>query len=222
MVARVERVKNMYSLDQVLGIHGLKPKTVLHVGAHMAQELPMYKNFGAESGVFIEADPSVYSRLSNSLANEQDWNTVEALVSDINNLEVDFWTSSNDKMSSSLLKPGLHLTEHPDVIFDSVPIKLKTKTLDSLNIGKFDLVVIDVQGAELKVLKGGIETFKDADALWLEVALGGLYEGDCTINDLVEFLSKFDFYPVYIVIGNNLWGDAFFVKRNTLISRRMG
>lgn len=218
----MEGVKNMYSLDQVLGIHGLMPKTVLHVGAHMAQELPMYKEFGAQSGVFIEADPTIYSRLSNSLANEQDWNTVEALVSDTNDLEVDFWVSDNDRMSSSLLKPGLHLTEHPDVKFNSVPIKIKTKTLDSLNLGKFDLVVMDVQGAELKVLKGGIETFKDADALWLEVALGGLYEGDCTINDLVEFLSKFDFYPAYVVIGSTLWGDAFFIKRNTLISRRMG
>ena len=212
----------MYSLDQVLGIHGLRPKRVLHVGAHIGQELSMYKNFGVESGIFIEADPEVSQRLEQSLIGEDSWNSIEALVSDVHDVDVDFWTSSNDKMSSSLLKPGLHLTEHPDVKFNSVPIKIKTKTLDSLNLGKFDLVVIDVQGAELKVLKGGIETFKDANALWLEVALGGLYEGDCTINDLVEFLSKFDFYPVYVVIGDNMWGDACFIKRNTLISRRMG
>jgi FkbM family methyltransferase len=212
----------MHSLNHILGIHGLKPKTVLHVGAHMAQELQMYKDFGAESGVFIEADPTIYPRLSNSLIDEKNWNTVEALVSDVDDIEVDFWISDNDRMSSSLLKPGLHLTEHPNVRFRPIPIKIKTKTLDSLNLGKFDLVVMDVQGAELKVLKGGIETFKNADALWLEVALGGLYEGDCNINDLVEFLSKFDFYPAYVLIGSTLWGDAFFVKRNTLISRRLG
>lgn len=216
----MEGIKVMYSLDHVLRIHGLNPKTVLHVGAHIGQELSMYKNFGIESGVFIEADPSIYQRLEDSLKNEENWNSVEALVSDVDDVDVDFWISSNDKMSSSLLKPGLHLTEHPDVTFDKDPIKIKTKTLDSLNLGKFDLVVMDVQGAELKVLHGGVETFKDADALWLEVALGGLYQNDCTINELVEFLSKFDFYPVYVVIGSTLWGDAFFVKRNTLISRR--
>lgn len=216
----MEGVKIMYSLDHVLAIHGIKPKKVLHVGAHIAQELSMYKAFGAQSGVFIEADPSVYSRLNAHLKDEDNWQAVEALVSDTSDSEVSFWLSDNDKMSSSLLRPALHLTEHPDVMFDNEPITLKTKTLDSLNLGKFDLVVIDVQGAELKVLSGGIETFKDADALWLEVALGGLYEGDCTINELVEFLSKYDFYPAYVVIGSTLWGDAFFVKRQTLMSRR--
>jgi hypothetical protein len=123
-------------------------------------------------------------------------------------------------MSSSLLEPGLHLTEHPDVKFDSQPIKIKTKTLDSLSLGKFDLVVMDVQGAELKVLSGGIETFKDADALWLEVALGGLYKNDCSINDLSEFLAPFGFYPVYVIIGSTMWGDALFIKKETLIKRR--
>lgn len=211
----------MYNIAQVLGIHGLRPKTVIHVGAHIGQELSMYKDIGITSGVFIEADPTVYKRLEDSLVNELNWKAIEALVSDTNEIEVDFWVSSNDKMSSSLLEPGLHLTEHPDVKFDSEPIKIKTKTLDSLNLGKFDLVVIDVQGAELKVLSGGVKTFKNADALWLEVALGGLYKNDCSINDLSKFLTPFGFYPVYVVIGSTLWGDALFVKKETLINRRV-
>ena len=210
----------MYSIGEVLNIHGLTPKNVLHVGSHIGQELSMYKDLGITSGVFIEAEPMTYKRLQEHLINEPDWKAIEALVSDTNEIEVDFWISSNDKMSSSLLEPELHLTEHPDVIFDTNPIKIKTKTLDSMSLGKFDLVVMDVQGAELKVLSGGIETFKDADALWLEVALGGLYKNDCSINNLSEFLAPFGFYPVYVVIGSTLWGDALFVKRETLIKRR--
>jgi FkbM family methyltransferase len=220
MVERVGGVKAMYNIAQVLGIHGLKPKSVIHVGAHIGQELSMYKDIGLTSGVFIEADPTVYKRLEEYLVCEPNWKAIEALVSDTHDVEVDFWVSSNDKMSSSLLEPGLHLTEHPDVKFDSQPIKIKTKTLDSLSLGKFDLVVMDVQGAELKVLSGGIETFKDADALWLEVALGGLYKNDCSINDLSEFLAPFGFYPVYVIIGSTMWGDALFIKKETLIKRR--
>lgn len=220
MVERMEGIKKMYSIRQVLSIHGLKPKNVLHVGAHIGQELSMYKDIGLTSGVFIEADPTVYKRLEESLIGESNWKAIEALVSDTDEIEVDFWVSSNDKMSSSLLEPGLHLTEHPDVKFDPKPIKIKTKTLDSMCLGKFDLVVMDVQGAELKVLSGGVETFKNADALWLEVALGGLYKNDCSINDLSEFLAPFGFYPVYVVIGSTLWGDALFVKKETLINRR--
>lgn len=211
----------MYNLSTVLGIHGLAPKRILHVGAHLAQELQMYKNFGAESGIFIEAHPEVYSRLKTILQDEICWSAINALLSDKDNEIVDFWQASNDNMSSSLLKPGLHLTEHPDVLFSENTIKLQTQTLDSLDLGKFDLVVMDVQGAELKVLKGGIETFKDADALWLEVALGGLYQNDCSINDLTLFLSNFDFYPVYIVIGSTMWGDALFVKRSKILETRI-
>lgn len=210
----------MYNIGQVLNIHGLKPKNVLHIGAHIGQELSMYKNIGLTSGVFIEADPTVYERLKQVLLSEPSWDAVQALVSDTDGSEVDFWISSNDRMSSSLLKPALHLTEHPDVTFDLETIKLKTTKLDCLLLGKFDLVVIDVQGAELKVLSGGIETFKDADALWLEVSLGGLYKNDCSINELSEFLAPFGFYPVYVVIGSTLWGDALFVKKETLIKRR--
>jgi len=210
----------VYNIAQVLGIHGLKPKNVIHVGAHIGQELSMYKDIGITSGVFIEADPTIYKRLEESLAHETNWKAVEALVSDTQDVDVDFWVSSNDKMSSSLLEPGLHLTEHPDVKFDSEPIKIKTKTLDSLKLGKFDLVVMDVQGAELKVLSGGIETFKDADALWLEVALGGLYKNDCSINDLTKFLDQYDFYPVYVVIGSTMWGDALFVKKQSILNQR--
>jgi FkbM family methyltransferase len=222
MVERVEGIKNMYTLTQELGIHGFQPNRILHVGAHHAQELEMYKTLGVGSGIFIEGDPKVYNELLEILNNDKNWKAVNALLSDVDGVEVDFWVASNGGMSSSLLKPALHLTEHSNVTFDIEPIKLKTVTLDSLNLGKFDLIVMDVQGAELKVLRGGIETFKDADCLWLEVALGGLYENDCTINDLTMFLSEFGFYPAYVDIGSTLWGDAFFVKRNTLMSRRLG
>ena len=210
----------MYSMTQVLSIHGLHPKTVLHIGAHLAQELEMYKNYGISQGTFIEADPEVYLRLKDYLKNEIGWHTIEALLSDVDGEESNFWLSSNDKMSSSLLKPDLHLTEHPDVKFEDKPIKLLTHTLDCLMLNNFDLIVMDTQGAELKVLKGGMDTIKNADAIWIEVALGGLYENDCSINELVHFLSPYGFYPVYVVIGSTLWGDALFVKRDTLIKRR--
>ena len=207
----------MYSMTQVLNIHNLHPKTVLHIGAHLAQELEMYKSYGIFQGTFIEANPEVYLRLKESLKDESRWHTIEALLSDVDGEESDFWVSDNDKMSSSLLKPDLHLTEHPDVKFEDIPIKLLTRTLDCLLLNNFELIVMDAQGAELKILKGGMDTIKNADAIWIEVALGGLYKNDCSINDLVHFLSPYGFYPVYVVIGNNLWGDALFVKRDTLI-----
>ena len=114
----------------------------------------MYKSYGIFQGTFIEANPEVYLRLKESLKDESRWHTIEALLSDVDGEESDFWVSDNDKMSSSLLKPDLHLTEHPDVKFEDIPIKLLTRTLDCLLLNNFELIVMDAQGAELKILKG--------------------------------------------------------------------
>jgi FkbM family methyltransferase len=67
---------------------------------------------------------------------------------------VDFYQASNNGASSSILKPHRHLNHYPEVAFKK-PIKLESVPLDSLNLGRFDLIVMDVQGAEHLVIEGG-------------------------------------------------------------------
>ena len=67
---------------------------------------------------------------------------------------IDFFRASNNGNSSSILKPQRHLDHYPEVAFKQT-IKIKTLPLDSLNLGKFDLIVMDVQGAEHLVIEGG-------------------------------------------------------------------
>jgi FkbM family methyltransferase len=200
-------------LKWVLLNHNLYPQTVLHLGAHLAQELPYYLEAGLKSGTFIEADPSTFSKLNDALKNEPNFRAIQALLSDQDGMQVDFHVASNEQ-SSSLLIPSGHLIQHPDVHFNESPIQLTTHRLDSLSLGVFDLIVIDVQGAELKVLRGGVDTVKNAKIVLLEVSLGGLYAGDCTINEIIAFLTLCDFAPVSLKIGPNRWGDAIFVKQS--------
>jgi len=200
-------------LNWVLQTHKIFPKTVLHVGAHLAQELKYYRELGLVSGTFIEASPSTFSNLNELLDGDPDFTAIQALLSDSDGSIVDFHIASNEQ-SSSLLSPSGHLVEHPDVLFNQDPIQLVTQRLDTLNLGLFDLIVMDVQGAELKVIKGGIDTIKEAKVFLLEASLGGLYSGDCTINEIVAFLTPYGFSPVSLRIGNNRWGDAIFIKAN--------
>lgn len=196
-----------------LQTHSVHCTSVLHIGAHLGQELHDYKQAGCLKGTFIEGDPTTFERLNEVLKNEDSFNAIEALLSDEDGAIVDFFKASNDGMSSSFLKPAPQLAiEHPEVLFDSVPLKLKTKKLDSLNLGFFDLLVLDVQGAELQVLRGGMNTLLNAKAVVLEVSIKKLYEGDSTINELIAFVTPFGFSPVSLHINSHGWGDCMMIK----------
>ena len=64
-------------------------------------------------------------------------------------------------------------------------IEVRTTTLDDL-VGDrtADVLKIDVQGAELDVLRGGDETLARARAVLLEMNFFSQYEGDATFNTL--------------------------------------
>jgi len=88
-------------------------------------------------------------------------------------------------------------------------------TLDSLKLGGFDLVTIDVQGAEQHVIIGGLETLTQAKALFLECNIGAMYDGDVPIEKLINLLEPW-FTPLHLVMTPNKWGDVFFVSKKYL------
>lgn len=206
----------MFSIDliKVLDVHQVKPKRVLHIGAHLAQELSIYKSLGCSSGIFVEADPVTSRELSASLENENNFEAIEACLSDKSGELVEFFRASNHGVSSSILRPAMHLAKYPEIEFNKNTLQLVSKCLDDLNLGTFDLVVLDVQGAELKVLRGGMETIKDAKALMIEVSIIRLYEGDSHISEIVEFLTPFGFSPVALNVFAEGWGDCLFIRGN--------
>ena len=101
----------------------------------------------------------------------------------------------------------------PNVLFNQTT-EVEVTTLDSLTLYG-DLIVIDVQGVELSVLKGGFKTIAHAKAIILECNIGNLYVGDCRLEDIIEFL-KSKFTLVYVNMSINYIGDAFFVRNDLL------
>ena len=90
-----------------------------------------------------------------------------------------------------------------------------TTTLDSLSaegtVTAPDLIIMDVQGAEELVLRGGPALLRATNAIVAEVSDFPLYAGSCTTQTLTDFLriSGFTLHSTEMARG---MGDALFIR----------
>ena len=80
-------------------------------------------------------------------------------------------------------------------------------TIDSLNLQNVDLIKIDVEGYEMEVLKGAIETTKNVQYLMVELNNNTKKYGSSN-NQIERYLRKIG----YRVLLNH-WPDTVFVKK---------
>jgi len=164
-------------------------RSIVHVGANYGQERFLYEAFGV-GVLWIEALPDVFLTLKKNLKGFRKQSALLALVSNEAGHEVTFNVSSNDGASSSMFDFALHKELWPDVKMKST-LTLRTETLDDLvpKWGKVDALVLDVQGAELKVLQGARSLLQAIRFVKAEVANFNSYQGGCTEKELVPFLA---------------------------------
>jgi FkbM family methyltransferase len=86
---------------------------------------------------------------------------------------------------------------------DQITVEKKyTKTLTSLLGDKFfDLIKIDVQGSEIDIINGGLEIFKNAKGILMEVSLVEYNQNAPTKDFVYEYMDNLGFKPVEL-IGN--------------------
>ena len=95
-------------------------------------------------------------------------------------------------------------------------VTIPTKTLDSCNYfngQKIDFIKIDVQGAELDILKGGEQTIKNTDYVSLEVSLVEYNQGAPLISEIIDKMREYNFYMLDIIEYHSfpqLFGGAIF------------
>ena len=198
---------------ELLQRYQIECNSILHIGGHFAEEASYYYNQGIQRCIFIEGNPEVFSKMEKVLSDYPSYKGVKALLSSKEET-LTFNVASNEGLSSSIFQPKRVNTERPDITFDKF-MTLTSVTLDSLSLGFFDLIVIDVQGAEANVIAGGQETIRKAKVIWIEVEAGESYENSPDSSDIVAKLSE-DFIPLYINMNENKWGDALFMNRSLI------
>lgn len=216
MLMSLEALADKYDMRaQVSGI--------IHGGAHLAEEAPEYDRiFGPGLQVlWIEANPGVYLPLTDALAPYPNQKIVWALLADVDGEYRTFHVTNYDGMSSSLLDFGTHPQFSPDTVFVRDET-LMTLTLDYLlsddtNFpSSFDpnMLVLDIQGAELIALRGAAHLRTRLDYVMLEVNKEDVYQGCAKVWDLDDLLLLDGLKRVetHWVEGQG-WGDALWIRR---------
>ena len=190
-------------------------KGILHIGAHMCEERALYNSIkiGDNDTLWIEAIGEIVAYVKKI---NENINIVQAVITDKDDEELSFMITNN-KESSSIFNFGTHAIEHPHV-FEIERRRLKSITLNTLfernNIphDRFDFINIDIQGAELKALKGAARILPHIKAIYAEVNEKMLYEGAGLLPELDEYLATFNFKRVITNMTRHGWGDALYIK----------
>jgi FkbM family methyltransferase len=207
-------------LAGLCGRHGIKVVGLIHLGAHEGQELAGYRKIGDFPVVFVEAHPDIYKRLEARIGSEPEVLAIHAAVSDREGA-VTLHVSSDDQSSSVLPLSGIERLIPTTA--ESGTIEVPGRTLDSLfaelranghAAARANLLVSDIQGAELMALRGAESTLAQFDAIMLELSFDELYAGCAQVEEIDQFLGERGFIRVATVSAwHPSWSDALYVRR---------
>lgn len=201
----------LISFHELVKKYNINFKGILHVGAHECEELNDYLNYlPIDKILWVEALPNKVSLCKKRYPNVLIEN---AIVSNV--VEKVCFNVSNNGQSSSILEFGLHSHFHPQVHYVD-HFESETKLLKDI-LPKYDIdynfLNFDIQGAELKALKGMEGFLNKVDYLYTEVNSDYVYKGCALVTDLDEYLLKFGLYRVETTWTDFKWGDAFYIRK---------
>ena len=200
------------SFSNIVKKYNMNINGIIHIGAHYGEEVEDYINEGIQNVILFEPLSDNFDILHE---NSQNLNAnIEAYQVALGSEpgEATMYVSDNEKQSSSILKPKVHLSHHPDVKFPSKE-EVEVHLLDEYDCHNYNFLNMDVQGYELEVLKGGAETLKHIDYVYCEVNRDEVYENNAYVEELDEYLANYNMGRVETVWSGGIWGDALYIKQ---------
>lgn len=177
--------------------------TILEIGSNDGTNTLWFLEVFPSPKIFcFEPDPRAALRFKDKIRNRPQVSFFEYAIGDKNSKETFYMSGGreNDTMpdgwdcSGSIRKPKNHLKVHPWCKFEKILIE--TKTLDTWcqenGIDMIDFLWMDVQGAEIDVIREGRTALKNTRYLYTEYSNKELYEGQLTLKQLLRELPEFE------------------------------
>jgi FkbM family methyltransferase len=202
----------LISLHELIKKYNIQFKGILHVGAHECEEMNDYEIYLPRNKIlWVEA---LQNKVEYNKSKYPDILIEQAVVSD--QIEKVKFNISNNGQSSSFLDFGLHSTFHPAVIYiDSfeTETKMLKDILKNYDIS-FNFLNLDIQGVELKALKGMEDYLSKADYIYTEVNCDYVYKDCALVTEIDDYLKTFGLERVETAwCGDCKWGDAFYIRK---------
>jgi FkbM family methyltransferase len=171
------------------------PYKVLDIGANIGQFHQLFKEWYPFSYIYsIEASEDCEPYLKKIT----DDYYIGLLSKDEN--EYDFHMIPLDPLCT-----GMSMYREKTEFWDNYSSKVK-KQATTLNIlfkdTSFDLIKIDVQGAELDIIEGGKEICKKAKGILLEISLTQYNENAPLYDEVISYMESIDFKAVEVLDEN--------------------
>lgn len=195
---------------------------IFHIGAHAASEARFY---GDTPVVWFEANPELTPKMLENIAPFPRQRGFCVLLGD-QSREVDFNVCPDSGGSSSIFALGPYsagpqsLWPQWDIRMEKT-VRLQMETLDSflpahgIDPADYNYWVLDVQGAELLVLKGAKESLRHCKVISTEISTVEVYEGGARYEDIKSELASAEFIPLIEPhVLNMKHGDVAFVHRS--------
>jgi FkbM family methyltransferase len=183
-----------YQLVHKLKHHNFDIKNILDIGAHKGEWTKKFREYFPDvHSLMIEANPNHAEFL-------QHVGEFKIALLGKNNEEVDYYecTDVQNNHGNGIYK------ENTNVPFKAK--KRKMVTLESLVSGQFDLIKMDVQGAELDIIQGSPSIIHNTKYLWLEVNVHNYNIGAPRAGQIIAYLDQIGF-EIFDVADVNHFGN---------------
>jgi FkbM family methyltransferase len=199
---------------------GFRPSGILDVGAYNGEWSQMvHQIFPDASILMIEAQPKLKPILEAiAAAHAEKIHFRPALLGAERRDEVEFYQMDIPITTGSSLYE--EQTTHPRSVLRLPMVRLDDLVAE-LSVGQFQMIKLDVQGAELDVLRGATSTLADVEVLIMEMSLVQYNKGAPLFAETVRVMEDLGFrmFDIYPVVRNSagilLQVDAMMLQRDS-------
>jgi len=190
-------------------------KNIVDVGGHTGETVEMFlKNFSLNNIFSFEPSQKNFRALSSNLLNfKKKYSSTKIALFNYGLGEKNYQTHINNTIESSsstinpinreskYYKKKLKYLMTSDKLYISKCELIEIKTLDSFivseNINCIDLLKIDTEGYELKVLSGVSNNFKIIKYIYFEHHYDNMLDKGYVFSDIHNLLKRYDFKQVF-------------------------
>lgn len=192
------------------------PRIIVEIGSFDGLDaLELGRMFPAARVYAFEVDPHNFEVVKKNTSIRKQITPIPQAVLDFTGQGVYHASDGDSSASGSMLEPRPIFTESFSHISFSRHFLVDTTTLPDWarqnNVDRIDLIWMDAQGAELRILKRMGNMLRQVRVLLLEVWGHPYYESSGTLTEIQTYLRDFGFYQSHVWMDGDA-GDALFQK----------